>query len=122
MDNPTIPRMQKHDHLGVTMFKKPDQQDVLTVHQGQNNTGFSQQDTTCCRHQCEENHIRDASAPIHGVCNCDWSPHTQKDSQNLENVQRSAAIFVCDINNYRKAIIVLPKCYPLSTGTPLCLP
>ena len=96
MDNQPISRAQKHDYLGVTMsanlswknqcnkvYNKAKRTLVLvkrTLHAAD----------VSVRKTAHEVFVR----PSMEYATCAWSPHTQKDAQSLESVQRAAVWFV----------------------------
>ena len=102
MGDQPIPRAQKHDHLGVTMSANLSWKNQCNkvCNKAKRTLGL----VKCTLHAADISVRKTAYAmlvpPSMEYATCAWSPHTQKDAQRLETVQRAAARFVC--GDYKK--------------------
>ena len=117
MDNQLIFRVQKHDYLGVTMSANLSWKNQCNkvCNKAKRTLGLVKRTLHAGDISVRKIAYEMLIRPSMEYATCAWSPHTQKDAQCLETVQRAAARFVCD--NYKKTSSVIQMMNTLNWDT-----
>ncbi len=111
MNDQLIPRVQKHDYLGVTISSSLTWKDQCTkvANKAKRTLGLIKRTLHATdrsvRKTAYEMLVRHpVRSPLEYVM-CPWSPHTQKDKQCLKNIKRTAPRFMCSDYGKRSSVI-----------------